>query len=143
MSDWNNEFHGISIKYNKQLVQIKTEHYLLDFLGGKGNGALELSAYILKQYELVHGCALQISKDSLSVEILIHAYLDVFSRKIEMISHAVSPEVSNDLISFMKKIEGHTEIIDSGETQVDSNRHIFDSLAQYSRLIYLVLGDYA
>lgn len=141
--DWNSNFHGISIRYKKQLVQIKTDKYLLDFLGEKGNGSLKLSEYILEQYKSTFGYTLEISKESLSIEILVHAYLDVLSKGIEMMSKVVSPEVLNDLILFMKKIEEHTEIIDSGEKQVDTNRHIFDSLVPFKAGIYLVLGRLA
>lgn len=143
MSDWNNEFNGISIRYRKQMVQIKTDKFLLDFLSKKGNGSLELSEYILKTYKSIFECELAIAKESLSIEILVHAYLDVLSKGIEMMSSSLSPEVSGELIEFLQKIEGHTEIIDSGEEAVDSNRHIFDSLAPFKNTIYLILGKYA
>lgn len=143
MSDWNNEFNGISIRYRKQMVQIKTDKFLLDFLSKKGNGSLELSEYILKAYKSIFECELAIAKESLSIEILVHAYLDVLSKGIEMMSSSLSPEVSGELIEFLQKIEGHTEIIDSGEEAVDSNRHIFDSLVPFKNTIYMILGKYA
>lgn len=143
MSDWNSEFNGILIKYNKQLVQIKTDENLLDFLEKKGNGSLELAEYILQKYHSIFNCKLDISKESLSVEILVHAYLDVLFKKMEKAGNAISPDVLKSLISFMKKMQGHTDIIDSGERSVDPNRHIFDSLAPFSGAIYFMLGKYA
>lgn len=46
VTDWSNDFNGISICYDDRVVRIKTDRYLLDFLGRPGNGALELSAYM-------------------------------------------------------------------------------------------------
>lgn len=143
MSDWKKDFNGVSIKYNKKLVQIKTDKCLLGYLEKKGNGSLDLADYILKTYQSVWGCVLDISRESLSIEILIHAYLDVFSDKIETISKAVSPKELEDLIAYMEKIKGHTNVIDSGEKSVDSNRFIFDALVPFKDLIYFMLGRYA
>lgn len=143
MSDWNSEFHGILIKYHKQLVQIKSEKPLLDFLAKDGNGSLELADYILKKYRSIFECELDISRESLSIEILIHAYLGELSKGIESVSSSISPKVFKALIQCMQKIEGHTDIIDSGERQVDSNRHVFDWMVPFRKEIYLALGKLA
>lgn len=141
--DWNQEFKGISIRYQKQLVQIKTDECLMKFLAGKGNGSLELAEHILKTYRMKLGKNLNISKESLSIEILIHAYLDFYSRGIKKMSVMISPKVLEKLIVCMEKLEGHTEIIDSGAKKVDSNRVVFDSLVPFADVIYLMLGTLA
>lgn len=77
------------------------------------------------------------------MEILVHAYLDVFSRVAEQLGVILPEKLKINLISCMKMLEGHTEIIDSGELAVDSNRHIFDALVPYRKMLYMMLGKNA
>jgi hypothetical protein len=138
--DWDKGFHGITVKYGDSIVHITVDSALMTYLDNPGNGSIELSKHILTTYRQRFGSALNISEESMSVEILIHAYLDVFSKGVEKLSAMISKEILKALIDLMRKIEGHTEVIDSGEASVDGNRHVFDSLVPYRKILYLVLG---
>ena len=142
MSEWKNDFQNISICYTEHWARIKTDRHLLDYLSQAGNGSLALGEHIRKTYKQLLGKELKISKESLSVEILVHTYLEVFARDVEKISGILPDKIGQMLKDLMKSIEGHTEIIDCGELEVDTNRHIFDSLVPYSKAIYLFLGNY-
>lgn len=101
-----------------------------------GNGSLELADHIKCNYRSIYAKELQISRDSLTIEILIHDYLDMFKRYFEKVQKVVPTPVVKKLVSYMKEMESHTEIIDSGEADIDTNRHIFDSLVSYKEAIY-------
>lgn len=143
MEKWETDFHNVGIRYSEHLVQIRTDAKLMKYLAEPGNGSLELADYIRDRYQIIFNEKLQISRESLSVEILIHAYLDVFSRGTEKLSVILPGEIKAKLVKCMQSIEGHTQIIDSGELAVDSNRHIFDSLVPYRQALYLMLGKNA
>lgn len=140
---WNTEYNGISISYEAHFVHIKTDAHLLRFLGGPGNDSISLARHIRDTYQKMFGTELQISEKSLSVEILVHAYLDVLLRAVSELGKNLSPKVLKDLVACMKRLQGHTQIIDCGEKEVDSNRYVFDSIAPYRHFIYAVLGKLA
>ena len=143
MENWEIDFHNVGIRYKEHLVQIRTDTKLMKYLAEPGNGSLELADYIRDRYQIIFDEKLQISRESLSVEILIHAYLDVFLRGTEKLGAILPDELRTNLVKCMQSLEGHTQIIDSGELAVDSNRHIFDLLVPYRQAIYLMLGKNA
>ena len=142
MSEWKTDFQKISICYTDHWAKIKTDSHLFEYLNQEGNGSLAIGEHILKTYKQIMGKELKISRESLSVEILVHAYLDVIARDIETIAKLLPPKVETMLKELMQSIEGHTEIIDCGELEVDTNRHIFDSLVPYNKFLYLLLGKH-
>ena len=79
MEDWEVKFNGISIHYMERMVQIKTDSPLRGYLAKPGNGSLELAEHIKGRYHEIFAKELNITKESLSVEILVHVYLDEFS----------------------------------------------------------------
>ena len=72
----------ITINYFNKLVQITCDEALKNYLDEPGNGAVELSAHILKEYKKRQKSELKISKDSLAIEILAHTYADTFSETV-------------------------------------------------------------
>ena len=143
MTQWDNTFYGISICYKEHIVQIKTDKALFDYLARPENGSIELSKQIRAVYQEKFQKEIQVTEESMSVEILIHAYVDVFSREAEKLVKVLPKAIGTGLISCLKKIEESTEIIDSGEKQVDSNRIIFDGLVPYRKVLYAILGQKA
>lgn len=141
--EWNTDYNGVSVNYAEHLVRIQTDAQLLRFLGGPGNDSLNLASHIKNTYQLMFGKELNISEKSLSVEILVHAYLDVLLRSGSELSKRLSPKVFKDFIACMERMKGQTKIIDCGEKEIDPNRHVFDSLASYRYIIYAVLGKRA
>lgn len=133
-------FESVTIIYSDKLVQIKTDQNLIAYLDKKGKkDARILAKHILKHYKELSGQPLQITEDSLTVEILIHVYLDKISKLLQKPNALIPKEISNKLLFLSKSIESHTEIIDCGEKSVDSNRHIFDSCAPFADILTLLL----
>lgn len=143
MLDWNTDYHGISINYDGQFVHILTDTQLLKFLGRFGNDSLKLAKHLRETHQTLFGRELRISEESLSVEILIHAYLDVLLRGVGELGKLLPQKALKDLVACMEQLEGKTKIIDCGEKEVDSNRHVFDSLVPYRQFLYMVLGTLA
>ena len=135
--------HEISIHYQPQLVQIVCDQNLKDYLREKGNGSLQLADYILKEYQNCQHTPLKISRDSLAIEILAHTYVDSFSQAVSDAEPLLPLSLRQALKQLIHSIRSHTEIIDCGETEVDSNRWIWDKLAPYKSIIYGALGDRA
>ncbi len=135
-------FHGISIQYNNRIVRIRTDRQLLDFLDLKGNGSLELADHIHRFYRDKWDKELEISRESLAVEILIHVYCDLVFDRIDRIVDKIGKpgRLLKDKMAFLKRA---TEVIDCGERAVDSNRIVFDQLAPFRQLLFRILGDKA
>lgn len=77
--EWEKEYRGISVKYEKSWVRIVCDQILKDYLGEEGNGSLALADYALGRYKEKFGCELNIKRHSLAVEILAHVYADKFA----------------------------------------------------------------
>ena len=135
-------FYNIKIRYSDRLVQITCDPTLKSYLEEKGNGALELSAYILEGYKKSQGFSLKISQDSLAIEILAHTYADSFSSALSSISSQIPAALRRPVQKLMDHVRSHTEIIDCGERGLDNNRWIWDGLTPFKKVIYGMLGDH-
>ena len=133
----------ITINYFNKLVQITCGEALKNYLDEPGNGAVELSAHILKEYKKRQKYELKISKDSLAIEILAHTNADTFSETVSSAESHLPAALSEAVLGLMKKVHAHTEIIDCGESDVDNNRWIWDGLTVFKKIIYKALGDRA
>lgn len=138
--EWNTDFHNVSIGFVDRSAKIKTDKHLLDFLALPGTGSVELAKHILKEYKTAMKKPLDISVDSLAIEILAHAYIDQMSDALLKISGGSQGGVIKKAADALEEIRKHTDIIDCGEEAVDDNRHIWDSLVPYHKLIYLACG---
>ena len=137
-----NSYHGISIQYDDRIVRVRTDRHLFDYLGQPGNDSLELADHIHKTYRDKWDKDLKISRESLSVEILIHAYMDTVFRRIDLIVDRIGGP-GRQLKKMLELLENSTEIIDCGEREVDSNRVVFDNLVPFRKILYMILGDKA
>lgn len=130
-------FNNISIRFSDKWARIVCDDYLFDFLNHqKGNSALKLAEYILSKYEELAGCSLNIRKDSLTIEILYHVYMDILSNLVLMSKNAIPKELYKKLETTFKEIKRHMDVIDCGELSVDTNRHIWDDLEKFHKYIY-------
>lgn len=137
--DWNQAFHHISVKCMNKKVQIKTDQALIDFLSDpKTKGSLLLSDYVHQLYEEEIGRPLNITRDSLAIEILGHVYIASFAKMAETTKSA-------ELQAAVQKIKNHTDVIDCGEKDIDSNRYVWDAVEKsgLKKLIYLMCGKKA
>lgn len=133
----------LRINYCDRLVQITCDDALKNYLEAPGNGALKLSAYILAEYKKRRGSGLDISQDSLAIEILAHVYSDSFAEAVSAAGSHLPPALGSAVHKLMDQIISHTEIIDCGESEVDNNRWVWDGLTPFKKIIYGILGDRA
>lgn len=140
---WNREYKEISISFEDRVVRIKCDEFLMRYLARPGNDALILSKYILETYYDMFHKELQISQNSLAVEILIHAYVDKLCLRVADNEILGMEGLDMALKSVCQQIQSRTEIIDCGEREVDNNRFIFDGLEKFHSAIYKILGDKA
>lgn len=135
-------YQGITVKFETGWVRVVTDDCLINYLEREGKkDAEQLADWILAEYRNLLGCSLKIRRDSLAVEILIHAYMDTISERLE--DHAQRSEIPGTVKRLLKgvcdKMQKHTDVIDCGEKEVDSNRLIFDGLAPFHETIYQLL----
>ena len=135
---WRTEFHDISVCYTEQLVQIKTDEKLLAFLKKPRQDATALSEYMKKTYEEIFGKELKISVESMAIELLIHLYADEFVHGIEYFGKFLPLYLQAELETYMQKMERRTEVIDSGEAEIDPDRKFFDRLVPYRDVLYTI-----
>lgn len=141
--DWEREFHGVAVCYERKVVRVRTDAALMAFLAEAGKGAQELAGHILARYREKLGCELAISEGSLAVELLCHAYCDEVLRKMARLLQALPEALGRRLSQSVTRFQRHTEIIDMGERAADSNRWLFDSLTPFYGVICKVLRDKA
>ncbi|WP_455713999.1 hypothetical protein [Anaerosporobacter sp.] len=143
MLKWNDEYSNILLCYSDKIVHIKCDDNLMEYLELPGNGAVALSRYIKEGYKKYKNKDLEISEDSLAIEILAHVYVDKFAESIEKLSNKLTKKNENEIVQVMEKIRDRTEIIDCGEKSVDSNRFVWNMLSPFSAIIYTLLGKHA
>ncbi|MCR5294012.1 MAG: hypothetical protein K6E30_02400 [Lachnospiraceae bacterium] len=136
------ERSAIHVSYHHRIVRIRTDEVLLGALSRNSAGVYAAAEHILKTYEAHMGETLKISRDSLAAEILLHAYLDAFFRRLEgtVCRKAGAGKLLNRPIA---RLIRSTEVIDCGEREVDGNRIVFDVLAPFGGFICRVLGKKA
>ena len=139
---WRTEFHDISVCYTEQLVQIKTDEKLLAFLKKPRRDATALSEYMKKTYEEIFGKELKISVESMAIELLIHLYADEFVHGIEYFGKFLPLYLQAELETYMQKMERRTEVIDSGEAEIDPDRKFFDRLVPYRDVLYTIWNQW-
>ncbi len=139
MNTWNTDFHGISIMCTDQLVQIKNDKKLIQFLKDPSTKGSQLIARYAKElYQKTMGKPLRITEDSLAIEILGHVFLDKFAGIASKLKIAA-------LSATLEDIKQRTDIIDCGEKEIDPNRHVWDSLDKdvQKKIIFHIFGDWA
>lgn len=137
MEEWNKNFHGIAVRYHDRIVGIQNDEVLRAFLEDRSSkGSLLLADAILKEYKAELGKPLRITRDSLAIEIIGHVFLDKFSDLSSVIANA-------EVKKLLEELKEHTEIIDCGEKEADSNRVVWDSLEKEKGLIYMLCGKHA
>lgn len=88
-------------------------------------GSLLVSEYAHQLYLKEMGRPLNISIDSVAIEILGHVYADKFA-------DLASRFKIKALQSKLADIKSRTDIIDCGERDIDSDRHIWDDLDKHN-----------
>ncbi|HGG0417637.1 hypothetical protein EXQ42_16515 [Clostridium botulinum] len=105
----------ISYSYSPKIIHITNDYNLKDYLSNSSSGSLNIADYTKSHYFLKYKKEIDITRESIAIEIMGHVYPDKIARYL--------PWGLGDLII------KHTNIIDIGETSVDSNRWVWDSIA--------------
>lgn len=139
--EWTFEYKGIKIKFAKKFIHIKNDDILIKFLNEPGTGSMELAKVLKEKYKNEMGNSLDITDESLAVEILGHIYIEKFAN---LISHIpITKGVHTKLKDISDELKTHTDIIDCGEKDVDSNRYVWDSLQKFASQIFFLCGKSA
>ncbi len=136
MEEWNKGFNNISIQYDEGVVRIKADDALIKFLELPSHGSYLLSQHILKTYEKKFNKTIKISIHSLAIEIIAHVFVDTILENISDFSDSISHEKLKPVIDTLEHLREHTRVIDCGESSLDNNRFIWDSLVPFHTIIY-------
>lgn len=120
----------IKVGLEPQLIRVYSNAELWAYLDGKANARFELMVNTIKaDYEQHFGKTLAISNASLIVEILVHVYCDYlglsFNRMVQI----------KWIQALVKKLLKRAEVVDCGEKGVDSNRWVWDLLANCKSIL--------
>ncbi|MDZ5606941.1 hypothetical protein U2I54_07440 [Bacillus pseudomycoides] len=88
---------------------------------------LKLAQYLKQEHTNQYGTILNISDQSLAIEIIGHVYIGNFADILKNIPRI--PKIAPIIVERAYRITDHTDIIDCGEKEVDSNRWVWDKLA--------------
>jgi len=118
------------VSFEKQLIRIASPQGLQKFLSQDIEMRSEILVnYIKLDYLNFIGKELAVSNDSIMVEIWGHLYASYFAKSVKNLIRLKFIRSTADLI-----IE-RSETIDCGEKEVDSNRWIWDLLANFKGII--------
>nr|WP_199156199.1 hypothetical protein [Pedobacter sp. ASV2] len=126
----------IKIEFEPSLIRVYSNAVLWQFLKDDKKAKFKLLANFIKdEYLKQFNKSLQISNDSLIVEILVHIYCDYLG----LIIHRV---IKVKWIQYLlMKLIKRAEVVDCGEKKVDSNRWLWDFLARYKNSFIKILPD--
>lgn len=135
--------NDVTITYDDRWAHVMTNDTLLSFLAQPENGSLALAKRIQEEYQAKFHKPLDISQNSIAVEIVVHAYVGVLSQRTEQLGKKLPKGLSEQLIKLMKECQRRTDSIDIGESSVDNNRNVFDSLSKRipRGILFSILGD--
>lgn len=126
--------HKLLVVFRDQLIQIKKPHHLKQFLSSDIKNRSEvLVNYIKQDYFLIFGKELNVTNNSIIIEIWAHVFASHLARASKKIITFKPIGKLADLI--LKR----SDIIDCGESNVDSNRKLWDVLANFKGIILAFL----
>lgn len=133
-------YKGMTLSYEDRMVHLNYDQELQDFLAQEGNGSEELAKHIKQQYLTLFNKELNVSEDSLAIEIIAYVYSDKIEGLVDKVSTFLPQGLKDQLANIIKNAQGDSLTIDMGEKEVDSNRETWDSLVQHKGLIMKVAG---
>lgn len=127
--------YRIQVVYEDKVIRITNDENLIDYLKEWGHGAREIATKSKERYYYHMNKELEISTDSMTVEILGHVYPGLMA---EAIRGLPAPD---NIKKFCRRILKSTCVIDCGESSIDDNRWVWDKLAPFRRVIEAILID--
>ncbi|RBQ03289.1 hypothetical protein [Pedobacter miscanthi] len=124
----------ISVALEPKLIRVYSNAALWKYLDGMANSRFELIVNTIKaDYEKEFDKPLDISTNSLIVEILVHVYCDYLGLSFNRIVRV------KWIQNLVEKLLKRAEVVDCGEKSVDSNRWVWDLLAGSKSLFIRML----
>lgn len=142
--DYQYTYNDVRIGMDPHWARVHNDSYLRNYLNKWGHGTGALAKDILSRYKTHYGYALNISEDSLVVEILGHYHCEtiVSLGAATFVAAGVPRILANEFINVVKSIlSSHTAVIDCGESGYDTNRNVWDKLQGFRGIIETVLVD--
>ena len=122
------------VVFNSQIVQLRNPKDLKKFLSSDIENRSEILVnYIKQDYFLHFGSELDVSNDSMIVEIWGHVFA---SQVASAVKKLIRLDLVEDLADFVLK---RSDVIDCGESEVDLNRSLWDLLANLKGVIVTFL----
>jgi len=124
----------VTVLFEPKMVRIIGHDQLLKFLKANlSEHTQQLVMHIKTDYQSSFGTPLNISDESLAVEIWGHLYASKFANVLQEL---VKLEVIENLT---ERVKQRSDTIDCGEADVDSNRKFWDVLSKFNNLITKLL----
>lgn len=121
--------HSVNVDFNtKGVIRVRTDGNLIGAMGNVPD--YKIIDSIENQYQYQWREKINISSLSLQYELVGHVYPGILSRVI-----AVHPLIPNTVKDYVKGLEviPRTAVVDMGEAGKDSNRNIWDTLANVTK----------
>lgn len=126
--------HKLLVEFNEKLIRVKKPLTLRKFLSEDIEERSDALVTLIKtDYVTLFKKELDISTDSLAIEIWGHVYASYFARAMKNLIKLKLVE------NFADFIITRSDTIDCGEADVDSNRKFWDILANFKGLILTFL----
>lgn len=121
--------YTLKVDIENKVVRLTNNSNLKNLLKNESSASLAIALELKKQYKLKQNKALNISELSIAIEICGHVHPDKLAsaaakvaNKIPLVGGSISNAIRNAILS-------HTDVIDIGESSVDTNRWLWDALA--------------
>lgn len=131
--EWQTTPFGVSYWLAPQVLHILNDEILREYLQQDKTRALEIARFFRQLYQDTYGESLEISEDSLAIEIIGHVFVGNFSSKLDTLFQKAGIKPIAD---FVDSVEAHTNVIDCGAEAQDTNRFVWDRLVPVKNLIY-------
>ncbi|MCQ2509071.1 MAG: hypothetical protein MJ116_01210 [Lachnospiraceae bacterium] len=123
--EWNRRFNGIGLKLEPQVVRVANDFVLDVYLQMDTRNSMRLAKYIRREYEKQFQEELNISAQSLAIEIYGHYKMQKAAQKAEEMLGRTR---------MTRWLIGHTDVIDCGSKEKDNNRVVWDSMQRIAML---------
>ncbi len=125
MKEPNFSYRGINIRIEPRIVRVESDDTLKAFLKGRGmKAAKELSRVLHEEYLTRYEKELDITGNSLAMEIFMHVLIQKIAFRLKKITGERG---------LVRRALRSTAVIDCGEKIEDTNRFAWDLLSHFMR----------
>ncbi len=137
-------YNGVTIELEPGWARIHNNNALKSYLTKWGHGTRPMVQNILSEYKKFFGKKLNISEDSMVVEILVHYHCDGVLKigSAALVTAGIPGAVAAVILQLARVAAySHLEKFDCGEYPKDSDRHKWDSIQGVSGILETLLVD--